>query len=351
MNATSTTDLGVDLPRDFPMRKPCLFIPGAQKSGTTALFHSLRQSAVFVPPQHKEPQILSLAEPIDPAALEWYRDALGDVSKGRYLIDASATYFWSEVAGRRIKSWFCEPFVLILLRDPAMRAFSSYLELWKRTPQMERRSFAQVMAALREARSPCELPSHEAHALAASESDGTIDRTYLQAGYHSRAFGANGFDSRFQEPDWPFLYFTGSLYSRHVERWHAILPGRVKVVLFEEFVRHPTKVFTEIFEFLQLRAENIPAAPAEQKYPTRVPRTAFGRWYQRQQVSRHLRRLGRLGTGLDRVVQRSAYHKPLLSATEYEQARGLLASEYDYWQERLPAVRKLWRFETTAGRL
>lgn len=104
------------------------FIVGAQRSGTTWLYHMLSQ----------HPQIL-MAEPVRPEPKYFLRSS-DSVSKTDYQTsyfsklsnkkmvcgEKSTTYIESENAAKLIASTFPSAKIIMMLRDPAQRAISNY---------------------------------------------------------------------------------------------------------------------------------------------------------------------------------------------------------------------------------
>lgn len=324
----------------FPVRNPCIIVAGAQKAGTTALYHLLVQNPVFSRPSHKEPQFLSIEEPLDIKAVEWYRDVL-QIHEDKALIDASTSYLWSPTATVRLRQFFVEPFVVVILRDPARRAFSSYLELYKRQTCLETRSFEEILLSL-EGGNGDSLNKRETHVLEDASCSGRVNRGYSRNDYHQRVLSAPSFRAEFDNPDWPFLYFSGSLYSLHVERLEKAFPGRVKIIVFEDFVRRDISIVGDICEFAGLPCSTDLRGSKTQTYSTIIPNGSFGAWYQRHAISHILSKLSKPGVWLANNLERQLYTQRRIKKEEYERARQLLAHEYSYWEARLPIVKSLW---------
>lgn len=326
--------------RDFPVLNPCVIVAGAQKAGTTALYHLLVQNPIFSRPTHKEPQFLSIEEPLDCKAVEWYRDVL-QIHEGMALIDASTSYLWSPTATVRLPQFFVEPFIVVILRDPARRAFSSYLELYKRQTHLETRSFEEILVSL-EGGNTGSLNEREMYALGDASGSGHVNRGYTRNGYHQRVLFAPSFRAEFDNPDWPFLYFSGSLYSLHVDRLEKAFPGRVKIIVFEDFVRRPDSIVADICEFMGLPCSTDLQVSKTPTYSTLIPRGRIGKRYHRHEVSNILAKFGKPGMWLANNLEGQLYIKRRIRKEEYERARQLLANEYAYWEAKLPIVKSLW---------
>jgi len=140
--------------------QPNFFLVGTGKAGTTSLYHYLRQhpqiymSPVKEPcyfsseirtgnlsPVHlrhvrrlsrKLPEVLADGQPVPPfgwLVSEWeeYVRLFGKATTEKAIGEASAAYLWSETAAHNISSRFPNAKIIMMLRDPAERAFSQYL--------------------------------------------------------------------------------------------------------------------------------------------------------------------------------------------------------------------------------
>jgi hypothetical protein len=111
------------------MRKPDFFIVGAPRSGTTSLFHYLRQHPSIFIPTVKEPHFFSdYYHPNGPQLkslddyLELYRECGDDQLAG----DLSTSYLNSPRAAGRIREFQPAAKIGIVLRNPIDRAYSFY---------------------------------------------------------------------------------------------------------------------------------------------------------------------------------------------------------------------------------
>ena len=123
---------------------PNFLVIGAQKAGTTALYHYLKQhpqvymSPVKEPhffsyegeePDHRGPrdrEILSRMVVTDRNAYgELFRGAAGEAAVG----EASAGYLYDPEAPRCIRRYAPDARLIAVLRDPAERAYSSFLHM------------------------------------------------------------------------------------------------------------------------------------------------------------------------------------------------------------------------------
>jgi Sulfotransferase domain len=110
------------------MRLPNLITPGVGKAGTTSLFWYLSQHPDVCPSDVKEPRYfapLVFGEPLGP--VEDYARHFSHCGGERYVMEASPQYFHG---GKRmidaIRGVLGQPRVLVVLRDPVARFWSSY---------------------------------------------------------------------------------------------------------------------------------------------------------------------------------------------------------------------------------
>jgi Sulfotransferase family len=212
---------------------PNFFVVGAGKSGTTSLYHYLRQhpqiymspvkepcyfadeirgkniAAPFLKNLNRQSRQLPNAKPLGWIAQEWedyaalFRDASGHAAIG----EATAAYLWSATAAANIRRTIPAAKIIMILRDPAERAFSHYL--------------------------------HQ-----------------LSTGYTRRSFRAHLHrclrdDHRELSIYYPFL--EAGLYAGQVQRFLDLFPrDRVRIYWYEEAWRDARKFLEDLFTFLQV---------------------------------------------------------------------------------------------------
>ena len=110
-------------------RMPNLFIVGAAKAGTTALYHYLAQHPQVFLPRIKEPMFFSREE-YYAQGLDWYEDFyFRGAENDPVRAEATPHYlYWSEKVAPRIKDAYGERPVkfIVSFRDPVSRAYSWY---------------------------------------------------------------------------------------------------------------------------------------------------------------------------------------------------------------------------------
>lgn len=140
------------------MKKPNLFIVGNPRCGTTALYNYLKLHPEIEFPKLKEPRYLaSLAQKfphngigdasIDRAIIKNKEDylALYENCDAKYIGDASPdTLFYYNTTIDEIKRFTQRPKIIIMLRNPADRAYSAYCHLVR--DGREKLSFKEALA-------------------------------------------------------------------------------------------------------------------------------------------------------------------------------------------------------------
>ena len=113
------------------MRTPDLFIVGAPKCGTTALYHYLKQHPEIYMSPVKEPQFfgsdLQMRYRKRPT-LKQYLSLFSDVKDEKAVGEASTWYLYSERAATEIKEFCPHASIIIMLRNPLDMMYSLHSE-------------------------------------------------------------------------------------------------------------------------------------------------------------------------------------------------------------------------------
>jgi len=313
-----------------------LIIPGAQKSGTGSLVQLLRQHADIQPGQIKEPQFFAMQPPVVAQWARWYRQEFFPASDCRYQIDGSTMYLHSAEAPSLIAAQDPEARIVITLRDPASRTYSSWQHLHKKISRPDQRSYTQVLREVSSEAAALGIWDSEQAAIDAAIKAGCIDTGYLGADYGldkwPRPFAAD-----FQDPLQLFRYFGLSQYRIGVERFEAAFPGRVKVIYFEQ---------REVTDFLQV---DWPAAWDGEgllghRNETRTPKSpwvhaAFTAGKRLGITSNRIRAL----KPLSNFLRQKLWEKPAKVSQELRaETQELLMDEYRYWHARDSRLTELW---------
>lgn len=238
---------------------PDFFIAGAPKAGTDALYYELDQHPEIYMSPLKEPCYFSSeirVENFEPGLRQRMRDEAdsvrrfihGPITEKRFggivsewddylrlfaqvkeekaVGEGSVCYLWSQTAARAIASRLPKARIIIVLMDPAERAFAQYLK---------------------------------------SVSDGTVASSFREH-----------LDACFCHTDpqlgvlHPFLEF--GLYAQQVRRYMDVFPAsQLHISLFEDAQRDPRGWFSGILEFLGVDASFVPEAGRGHYHPN-VPR-------------------------------------------------------------------------------
>ena len=188
-------------------RWPNLFIVGAPKGGTTTLWRYLDQHPdVFMSPEKEPNFFLDPTPPVRVPTEEAYLGLFAGASDEAWLGEASGRYFSDPTTPGLIRARVPDARIMIALRDPVERAYSSY---WHdKKFGTEGRPFAEVV-------------------------DEQLDGSRLPVG---------------ADPDRKHVYL--GFYSQHVTRFIDVFGDTVRVGFLEDLHADPTGEAASIFEFL-----------------------------------------------------------------------------------------------------
>ncbi len=194
--------MAVDSPR---RRWPNLFIVGAGRAGTTSLWHYLGRHPDIFMAEIKEPYFFTEELPtFQPAVTteDEYLRLFAGARGARWIGEATPTYLRDPKAPGKIHAVSPEARILVLVRDPIDRAWSSYWHA--RRYGVEKRPFDEA------------LP----------------DRSLT--------------------PESPSFYIRGSLYVEGLERYRAFFGDQVRVLVFEELFADVPGGMRSLFEWLDV---------------------------------------------------------------------------------------------------
>ena len=197
---------------------PNFYLVGAPRCGTTSMYTYLKQHPEIYLSVLKEPHFFSSDLTAPPQAVvdqPLYLSLFEQVADERAVGEGSVWYLESREAPWRIHEAVPEARILILLRQPVDMAFSLH-GLYCRTGNEELPDFDDALAAQADRASGRRIPSE----------------TYFPEGLQ---------------------YESVIRYSDRVERYLEIF-GReqVRVLIFEEMVADPARVYREALEFLRV---------------------------------------------------------------------------------------------------
>jgi hypothetical protein len=200
---------------------PDFVIVGANKCGTTSLYHLLAQHPYVEPAASKE---LQFFDEFFDLGVEWYRRCFPSPrwEDGRRTITGEATpsYLFHPHAAKRMAEVVPHAQLIALLRNPVDRAYSHY-------NQVVRRGFE---------------PLRFEEAIEAEEARlrGERDRMLEDERY-------------FSDDHRSFSYLSTGIYVEHLQRWAKFFPREQMLVLkSEDFFDNPKQTLKLAFDFLDL---------------------------------------------------------------------------------------------------
>lgn len=232
------------------MAMPNFFIIGAQKAGTTSLYHYLAQHPQVYMSPVKEPcffnyELNSDGEVIDEgfgspgrrraprfSGIEDYRASFQGTNGEVAIGEASPPYIYVPGTAERIARYAPDARVIALLRNPADRAYSAFLH----AVRIGREPLTDFAQALREEQNRISENWHYT--------------------YHYRSRG--------------FYYLQLGRYYEVFER------ERVGVWLYEDLRRDPAEVAQSIFRFLEVDNTFVPDTSSKHN-PSGVPKSSIAR--------------------------------------------------------------------------
>lgn len=203
--------------------KPNLFILGAAKCGTTSLHHTLNQHPEIAMSEPKEPCFFSPDFQVvaDPDA---YFGLFAQRPSARFHGESSHLYFSTPEVAPRLRRLFPDARFIVILRDPAERAYSLYRHM--------RRHGHEILPTFGQA-------LDEEH------------RRFADPAF--RVGNPNAF--------WNYLYVRSSRYDEQLARYLELFPREQFFVLtLGEWRSDPEKWQQAIFRFLGVRTD-VPISP------------------------------------------------------------------------------------------
>ena len=197
------------------MKIPNFFLIGAMRSGTTSLYNYLSQHPEIFMSEIKEPNYFACDDkdidgvnhPYTICNFKEYIALFTNVDQEKAIGEASHTYLYSSLAPKRIFDFNSEAKILVILRNPAERAFSHYLFL-RRLGYETAESFEKALELEEE-----------------------------------RVKKRKGFGH----------YIRRGFYFRQLKRWYDIFPkNQIKVCLYDDLQKDPLTLIQNIYKFLEV---------------------------------------------------------------------------------------------------
>jgi hypothetical protein len=196
---------------------PGAVILGAQKCGTSSLHNYLTQHPGVIAPLRKEVHYFDLNHD---RGESWYRAHFGREGEPGLNLDSSPYYLFHPAVPRRMHELLPDARLIVLLRDPARRAYSHYWH--ERDKGREDLSFEAAIDA-----EPERLGKAEEQL-----ASGQLERS-REHQLHS--------------------YLARGRYAAQLERWFALYPReRIHILRFEDFAQDPLAGLNRTLAFLGL---------------------------------------------------------------------------------------------------
>ncbi len=321
-----------------------LFIPGAQKSGSTSLWKMLLQHKKIHPLQHphargKENHFFTLNPKIAKDNLQWYLSMLGE--EDGWYVDASMSHMVAPYAPKMISTLPFTAKCLFVLRDPASRAFSAYLHMRTKTPSPERRSFAKIVNFVQDCTNKS-VREAESQLIQKSLDNGSIDPNYLHSYLSNLPVGSCSLelDKYFQDYLWCYKYLYYSQYSKWISLYkkHGL---DVCIISMHDLINKTEKTSQKICSFLDTDGNDLKLSENN--------KTFHSPYWLRRLISLAKVLSPVEGTGL--WAQARSLLPSSLSSTAADlreknedtlhELRTLLSDEYEYWANKDSSVLKM----------
>lgn len=200
------------------LTRPDFLIIGAQRGGTTSLFHYLQTHPHIRLPITKEIHYFDLQSYHTP---NWYFSHF-PLSQDFTTGEASPYYLFHPEVPERVAHLLPQVRLIVLLRDPVTRAYSHYQH--NRSLNLETRSFSDAIST--------ELKAIE------SRTPFTINTPYAHR---------------------HFTYISRGIYIEQLKRWLRFFPPEQLLYLNStDLFTSPQRIVMQVIQFLQLDADKLP---------------------------------------------------------------------------------------------
>ena len=203
---------------------PKFLIIGAQKAGTTSLYHYLSQHPKIIPPKNRK-EINYFEKRYFSKSLRWYKSQFFSSNTNSYNFEASTNYLFFPWSPKHVFETIPHCKIIILLREPKSRAWSHYKHQIRSNE--EKLSFFKAL-------------EREILLLDEIEKKIIADPKYFNKSYRN------------------YSYLRRGLYYKQLKNWNKFFEReRIFISSTDEFVENPIKKCNEIFEFLELEKFSI----------------------------------------------------------------------------------------------
>lgn len=215
------------------MISPNVIIAGAQKSGTSSLYHYLSVHPEIEISNPKEPSYFSKKDNL--VNDTFYDPIFNDASK-KILLEGTTGYMYEEYVPKRIFNMLGDDVKLIfILKDPTKRASSAYWHTYKRMD--ESRKFSDVFGVIK------------------GDKDAVFEREEqnIQDAFRRGKIDVTRYKDRYDDIFWNFRYIKNSYYSHFIDSYlNFFKREQVLVLLLEELINDADAFTDKLFRFLQV---------------------------------------------------------------------------------------------------
>lgn len=194
--------------------KPNFFILGAGKSGSTSLYWHLKKHPDVFLTRIKEPTFFSEGFQVIKSPIRYF-ELFDTVTTESIIGEASHVYLTTPSTARVLKGLFPDAKFLIILRNPADRAYSLYYH-------MRRHGFEYI-----------------------NTFEKALDAEEVR-------FTSKNFLDKCPQYFYNYLYFRSGQYGEQIKNYFSLFPQKEQfhIIKFEEFITDPNGYFNRIFQFL-----------------------------------------------------------------------------------------------------
>lgn len=247
---------------------PNLVVPGVAKSGTSSLFWYLSQHPDICQADKKEINYFGSIRfgPHPKASIEQYADHFSHYAGQRYRLDTSQVYFdGGRPVVEAIKRYFPDPRILIIVREPVDRVWSSFIS---------------------------------------AKHLGQLDPALDFSNYFERCRDLRRTGEDVMKQQLFYRALSTSAYVDYMHLWFDAFDD-VRMVFFEHLVEDPAHVLVDICYWLDIDPEPVRGFDFSQRNKTMQPRSR--RLYQiANEINMRVDRGSRLAPGTKRAL-RAAY--------------------------------------------
>lgn len=225
----------------LPGQSPNFIIVGAQKSGTTSLHYYLDQHPDITGSQPKEVRYFDRDENYYHRDQNWYEKAFIDIKrpfKGGHFFEATPEYLYRKSVPERIYNYDPNMKIIILLREPVARAYSSW-NMYKSFPSR-----------------PSGLPKVFYSGYYEDKDNNIMKELYSSNTFPSFELCVESemkkikLNSELEEPS----FLRRGIYLPQIKRYHKYFGrGQVLILGFKDLIQYQEKTLNEILDFLGIQ--------------------------------------------------------------------------------------------------